>query len=51
LGGPVVDIPVILVEKKVILAELGGGHRWKIDGGEGGEEEVRFKDPPFSALV
>lgn len=40
LRGPVVDVPVVLVEEQVVFCELGAGHAGEVRGGEGGEEEV-----------
>lgn len=38
LGGPVVDVPVILVQEEVVLLELGGSHGREVGGGEGREK-------------
>ncbi len=42
LRGPVVDVPVVLVEEEVVLFELLGRHVGEVGVGEGGEEEVTF---------
>lgn len=42
LCGPVVDIPVVLIEEMVVLSELRGVHVLEAGGGEGGEEQVGF---------
>lgn len=39
---PVVDVPVVLVEERVELLQLGGRHGAEVGVGEGGQEQVAF---------
>lgn len=51
LRGPVVNIPVVLVEEQVVLLKLGRGHGLEMGLGEGGEDEVGFEGAAFAGLV
>lgn len=51
LGGPVVNVPVVLVKEEVVFAHLGEGHVGEVRGGEGGQKEVRFESAAFAGLV
>ena len=51
LGGPVVDVPVVLVEEEVVLLQELGGHRGQLGVGEGAEEEVTLERTSLTALV
>lgn len=51
LGGPIVDVPVVLIKKAVIFLELLDGHVPEIDVGEGGKKQVGFEDTTLTALV
>lgn len=51
LRGPVVDVPVVLVEQQVVLVEQRRGERRQVLGGEGGEEEVGFERSALAGLV
>lgn len=42
MRGPVVDIPIVLVEEQVVLLELVKGHCSEVVVGEGGAEEIGF---------
>lgn len=51
LRGPVVNVPVIFVQKQVVLLELFGRHGAEVGGGEGGEDQVGFEGAAFARLV
>lgn len=42
LRSPVVDVPVVLVEERVKLLQLGGRHGAEVGVGEGGQEQIAF---------
>lgn len=48
LGGPIVNIPVLLVQKSVILLEVCFRHAWQMLTGEGAQEEIRLERPAFA---
>jgi hypothetical protein len=39
---PIVDVPVVLVEEKIILLQLFGRHSRKMDIGKVGQKEITF---------
>ena len=51
LGGPVVDVPVVLVEEEVVLVQELGAHRGQLGFGEGAEEEVPLGLTSLRAFV
>lgn len=51
LRGPVVDVPVVLVEEEVVLVEELGGERLQVCRGEGGQQEVGLEGTSLAGLV
>ncbi len=51
LSGPIVDIPIVLIQEEVVLLELLRRHLCKVGVCEGGEEEITFECTPLAALI
>lgn len=51
LRGPVVDVPVVLVEEAVELGHLVAGHGGQVRVREGGQKQVGLEGPALAALV
>ncbi len=51
LRGPVVDVPVVLVQEAVVGVELGWRQGCQVGGGEGGQDEVRLQRAALARLV
>ena len=51
MRGPVVNVPVVLVEEEVVLGEEVGGHGGEFGRDEGGEEEVGLEGAAFARLI
>lgn len=51
LAGPVVDVPVVLVEEEVVLGQFLGCHCREILRRKGGEEKIRLEGSALPRLV
>jgi hypothetical protein len=51
LRGPVVNIPIVLIEETVVLVEELGGQRGEVSSCEGGKKKIGFESSTLSGLV
>ncbi len=51
LSGPIVNIPIVLIQEEVVLLKLLRRHLCKVGVCEGGEEQITFECAPLAALI